>query len=343
MKIANRTPFAVEALPAMDHEGKPVVVVVVKGTFDIAAGGAVVPSKTQLPITFGDEPYDAEGAASVKWESDVVPFKPKADILLVGKAHAPGGRAAPWVDATLSVGPAAKTVRVFGERKWVCNGKTLSATMTAPVPFVTMELVAERAFGGMDHRTGGTCAENPLGRGYFDQENVDDPGKTLLPNLEDPRSPIRHWKDHPVPASFGPVAKGAPARTRHLGTRDERWEKERSPAPPPDFRPDYDNAAQPDLQVPGYLKGDEEVELVNLCAEGRLRFRLPGLRPAVTVTRADIELLGWDAPQTADILDMRLDTLCLLPDEKRFFLVWRGSRPILSLGALEIREVEVKA
>jgi hypothetical protein len=341
MNIVNFTSFPVEALPVMNHEGNPVVVVVVKGTFDVSASGVVTPSDKQIPVTFGDELPEAEKGHAPKWESDVVSFKPKTDVVLVGRATAPGGRPAPWVDATLRVGPVGKSLRVFGERKWVCNGKKLTAAMTHPLPFVTMDIVQERAFGGMDVRTGGTCAENPAGRGYFDQENVDEPEKTFLPNVEDPKALIRHWKDHPTPAGFGVVAKGAPSRTRHLGTFDERWEKERSPAPPADARPDFHNAAQPDLQVPGFLKGNEEAELVNLTPGGVLRFRLPGVRPTVTVTRADIELLGWEAPTSTEAIEMRLDTLCLLPEENRFFLVWRGSCPVKNLGALEIREVAV--
>ncbi len=341
MKVVNSTPFPAEALPQLGPDGSPVVVVVVKATYAVGAGGAVSPAQEQIPVTFGDEPAGDEKTAAVKWESDVVPFKPKGDVILAGKAHAPGGRPAPRVDAALRAGPVAKTVRVFGERKWVCGDRKLTSSMTSPLPFLTMDLGPDRAFGGMDPRTGGTCAENPCGRGYYEQENVEAPETTFLPNVEDPGNPIRHWKDHPAPAGFGPVPKGAPSRARHLGTRDEKWEKERSPAPPVDARPDFYNAAQPDLQVPGYLRGDEEVELVNLTPEGRLRFRLPGVRPAVTVTRADIELLGWEAPQSTETLDMKLDTLCLLPEENRFFLVWRGSCPIRNLGALEIRSVAV--
>lgn len=341
MKIENKTPFLAEALPVMSHEGKAGLVVIVKGTFSVGADGAVAPADEPIPVAHGDEPGDSGKGLTAKWESDVVPFKPRGDIVLAGKAHAPGGRPAPWVDVTLRVGSLIRSLRIFGERKWVCDGKKLTSTMTSPIPFLTIDLVPERAFGGMDMRTGGTCAENPGGRGYFDQEVVEDPEKTFLPNIEDPKGLIRHWKDHPRPAGFGVVGKGCQPRIGYLGTYDEKWEKERSPKPPADFRPDFHNAAQPDLQVPGYLKGDEEVELVNLSPEERLRFRLPGVRPVVTVTRADVEFLGWEAPQSTKPMEMRLDTLCLIPEEKRFCLVWRGSCAIRDLGALEIREVAI--
>ncbi|NIQ17520.1 MAG: DUF2169 domain-containing protein, partial [Candidatus Aenigmarchaeota archaeon] len=59
---------------------------------------------------------------------------------------------------------------------------------------------------------------------------------------------------------------------------DEKWRKERSPDPPEDFSYDYYNGAHPDLQVEGYLAGDEDVELNNLTADGNVLFKLSGLR-----------------------------------------------------------------
>jgi len=325
----------------MSHDGNPLIVVIVKGTFSVGPDGVVAPASEPVPVAYGDEPCGAGESLSIRWESDVVPFKPRADIVLTGKAHAPGERPAQWVDATLRVGSLIKSLRIFGDRKWVCDGGKLTSNPTQPMPFRTMDLIPERAFGGMDVRTGGTCAENPAGRGYFDQEAVGDPEKTFLPNIEDPKNLIRHWKDHPRPAGLGVVGKGCSPRLGCLGTYDGKWEKERAPALPVDFRPDFHNAAQPDLQVSGYLKGDEECDLVNLTRDERLRFRLPGVLPAVAVTRADIETLGWEAPRTTEVVEMRLDTLCLIPEERRFFLVWRGSLPVRNLGAIEIREVSI--
>ena len=342
MKIDNKTPFLAEALPMLSHEGNPVLVVLVKGTFCVGTDGAVTSVDTPIPVAYGDEPCHAGNSVSARWESDVVPFKPRGDIVLTGKVHAPGERPAQWLDATLRVGPMIKSLRVFGDRKWVCDGRKLTAKMTPPIPFQAMDLVPERAFGGMDGRTGATCAENPAGRGYFEQEVVEDPEKTFLPNIEDPKNLIRHWKDHPRPVGLGVFGKGCSPRYGYLGTYDEAWEKERAPLPPVDFRTDFNNAAQPDLQVPGYLKGDEELELVNLTHDGRLRFRLPGVLPAVAVTRADIENQGWDAPRATENVEMRLDTLCLIPEERRFFLVWRGALQLRNLGALEIREISIQ-
>jgi len=338
MEIANRTSFAVEALPFPLPEGRSVLTVIVRGTFEIRPDGGVAIAKDPAPVAFGDEYYDERKGGSVKFESDIVPFKPRTDIVLVGKAYAPGGNPAPWVDAALRVGPVSKVLRIFGERKWICDGKKLTGTMTPPLPFRAMDLVPGKAFGGMDMKTGGICGENPEGRGYFDQEIVEDPEKAFLPNIEDPKSLIRHWKDHPRPAGFGVVGKGCLPRRGYLGTYDEKWRKERCPEPPVDFRPDFYNFAQADLQVEGYLRGDEEVLLLNLTPEGKTAFRLPGLRPGVTIERTE----GWGGHSSKETPEMRLDTLCILPEERRFYTIWRGSTPIANLTALEIRGVEVQ-
>jgi hypothetical protein len=344
MKIDNQTSFAVEALPVADPGGNPVLLVVLKGTFHFGGDGVVTPAEDPIPVAFG-EVVEGEGeAAKVLFETDTAPFKPRADIILIGKAHAPGGRPVRWLDAGILVGNVKKVVRVFGDRAWISGKGQLSTPLfTEPEPFTEKDLVNEKAFGGIDTESGGFCAENPVGRGFYTRKSPEKIDGDPLPNIEDPGNPIRQWKDHPRPAGIGIVGKNCLPRFGYLGTFDERWRKERCPAPPADFRPEFHNAAQSDLQVPGYLKGDEDVLLVNLTpGGGEVRFRLPDLHPAVTVTRADIEFLGWDAPPSTVSLDMRLDTLCLLPEESRFFLVWRASLPVRNLGALEIREVTIR-
>lgn len=345
MKTRNRTLFAVESLPVLDPGGNPVFLVVVKGTFLFDGDGGVTPADEQIPVAFGEVVEEGEGAAKVRLEEDTAPFKPRADILLLGKAHAPGGKPVRWLDAGLLVGSVKKVVRVFGDRVWISGkGKLSSPVLSEPDPFAVMELADEKSFGGIDAVSGDVCAENPSGCGFYTRTSPEKIDGEPLPNIEDPASLIRHWKDHPRPAGLGVYGKHRRPRIGFLGTFDERWQKERAPALPVDFRSDYFNAAHRDLQVPGYLRGDEDVLLINLTeGGGETRFRLPGIRPSVSVSRADIELLGWDAPGRTEYLEMRLDTLCLLAEEKRFFLVWRASLPIRNLGALEIREVSIRA
>jgi hypothetical protein len=204
----------------------------------------------------------------------------------------------------------------------------------------------------MDHIGGGYCRENLVGQGFIAKKKKKAIGGKALPNIEDPQELITSWNHHPKPAGFGFYGKTWSPRGERLGTYDETWRKERSPRLPADFSFDFHNAAHPDLQVPGYLSGTETVEMHHLTPDGYLRFHLPGARVAAEVTKSD-ERLPATLP---DILDeneqrskasvesvtMHLDTLCLMPDEKRFYLVWRGLCRVMNLTAIEVQKIQIK-
>lgn len=346
MEILNDTPFVVETLPANGPGGKTVLTLIVKGTFEMHPNEPVSVAGEQIPVAFGDEFYDEKQGGSVKFESDMAPFKPRADIVLVGKAHAPGGRMVQTIDVSLKVGRVKKTIRVIGDRSWDCSGLLLPEGHSVPQPFKVMDLTYEKAFGGIDKEGGDYCRENLVGRGFIAKTSKKVTNRTLLPNLENPLQLIKSWKDHPQPAGFGFYGRAWMPRAGYLGTHDDKWRKTRSPQPPEDFRFDYYNGAHPHLQVEGYLLGNEEVELVNLTSEETLRFQLPGLLPTGTVLKS-FEHIKEDpamkeAPPSEEEVAFHLDTLCLIPDEHLFYQVWRGLCPIRDLTALEVKKVEIR-
>lgn len=352
MEIQNDTPYIIEALPQTGPGEKPVLTIIVKGTFDIRPEESATEASEQIPVVFGDELYDPENGGSVKFESDAAPFKPKADIALVGRAHARGGDPVTVLNVSLRVGTLKKSLRVFGDRHWRCLSRLLPVSATKPEPFTEMELVYERAFGGIDTKGGGFCEQNLVGCGFITKKLKKILNGAPLPNIEDPESLIKSWKDRPPPAGFGFYGRAWSPRNRYLGIYDETWRKERSPRPPLDFSFDYYNASHPDLQVQGYLQGNEDVELVNLTPDGYLRFWLPGIKLNCNVTKT-YELLTEpvrnDENQNAESkveeftepIDLNLDTLCLIPDEKRFYLVWRGLCPVRDLTGIEVKTIEV--
>lgn len=345
MEIINHTPLLVETLPfSKGPSGKPVLTIIVKGTFDIVPNGIAAVSSDQISVAYGDEFYNEDGG-STKFEADIAPFKPRGDIVLVGSAYVPGGRSAESLDVSLRVGNISKNIHVIGNRHWVYGSIILPVSISKTEPFQVMEITYERAFGGIDKNGGDWCKENPIGRGFFTKKSKEAIDNAPLPNLEDPEDLIRFWDDHPKPMGFGFYGRMWAPRGSYLGTYDEKWRKERSPDPPDDFQFDYYNGANPDLQVSGYLRGDEEVELTNLTEDGWVRFRLPGVNPSVIVSKSD-ELPTSTTPreeirETREKIDLNLDTLCIIPDEKKVYLVWRGLCIINDLGALEIRTVEI--
>jgi hypothetical protein len=277
------------------------------------------------------EPYDPKKPeGEVRFESEMIPFKPRTDVLLVGQAHAPYGRPQKHVDVALMVGPVGKQIRVFGERRW--SFKDLRDPMplvAGPTEFTEMPLTWDRAFGGIDEKAGTRpdvpafrpwYAANYIGKGFCGARTIESIDERPLPNLEDPRDPIRAWDTRPRPAGCGHFPRNSEPRVRYGGTYDEKWKAERAPLLPLDFRFDYYNAADPELQVQGYLKGNERGMLENVTpGGGRIDFMLPCIRPRFSVTR------GRDANKRfVSEAQVALDTLVLIPDEKVFVVTWRA-------------------
>lgn len=340
MELVNPTPLVLQAVPLQIRRNGFILVLIVKGTFAVRGDGRLRLADEQLPVLFGDEYNDPEQGGSVRFESDLVPFKPRADIILAGQAYAPQGRPTTHLEVGLQVGNCRRSVVVFGDRYW--DADSGHTRMTPTKPFTTMPLVYERAFGGMDELNGAAFEANPVGRGFLVKRPPNE-HPFPLPNLENPDHLIRTWQDRPPPAGFGVVGKTWQPRAGHLGTYDEQWQEELAPGPPKDFRSDFFNAAPVDLQVQGYLQGDETVKLINLTPDGMLGFRLPGRRiqARVTLTQRDDEGYPLDAGTRIEEPAMRLDTLGLLPDQRRFFMVWRSHCRIDDLTAREVDRVEI--
>jgi hypothetical protein len=355
MEIVNETPFFITPMFWEDIQGQAKLTVIVKATFAIKTGEPIT-AQEQLPIFTTDENYGEDPLASVRFESDMVPFKPLADVVLVGRAHAPGGRPITKLDVTMRVGRLQKTIRVFGDRKWWFPSKlTLIPAISHPEPFVTMDLTCERAFGGIDEAAANYCKENLNGKGFIGKKSKKSINGKPLPNLENPNNLIWSWKSHPKPVGFGFFGRGGMPRLQYAGTYDEKYEKERAPALPLDFSYAIFNGAHPDLQVRGYLRGDEAVELKNLSREPVMRFQLPGIHPHIMISKWAVPPDEWieqktgeggevtleQVPTTEEAIKAVLDTLVIVPDEGIFYEVFRGVCPLTNIDTLEVAQIKI--
>lgn len=131
-------------------------------------GGDATVAEVQDPI-FGDRPWDNDPHASLFGPDDLVPLKPKVDVLLAGHAYSPDGVPVPELVATLRVGDFAKSLRVTGDRFWSQGPAGLVAS--EPMPFSSMPIRYERAARSM---------ENPVG---IDLE-AERPGSLAAANIE---------------------------------------------------------------------------------------------------------------------------------------------------------------
>ncbi|MBZ4420400.1 DUF2169 domain-containing protein [Myxococcus sp. RHST-1-4] len=291
-----------------------------KGTFEIDAGGGARLSDVQEAMVFADVHQGEPGTTSLRYESDFAPFKPRADLLVLGQAVSPTGKPVTESLVTLELGTVRKAIRVTGDRRW--ERGLLGLRASAPRAFVQMPLVYERAFGGTDlthadPRHHGAELRNPVGVGYRKNPDARAAEGTPLPNLEDPRQPLSGWRDTPVSMGFGPVGRSWQPRLAHAGTYDARWQEEDYPFLPRDFDTRYFLCAPVDQQVP-YPRGGEVLRCTGMTRGGALVARVPTLRFPVTF-RFD------DGDQSHEPL---LDTLLVEPDSRRMMLTWRASVPL---------------
>jgi hypothetical protein len=315
LSIRNKTPLEVALFPWIDAEGGEAAVLLIKGTFSLRnARGQLPLSQEQLPVTRSDEYRGDPAASSILYASESCPTKPGTDIVLLGHAYAPNGTVK-TLDLTLKVGGLQKGVRVFGERKWV---RAVGAwQISHPVPFQSMPLVYERAFGGVDAKNGAQDPRNPVGTGFAARNSAERLEGLALPNLEYPEALIRAWDSRPEPAGFGFVAPSWVPRSHYAGTYYEAWKKDRFPLTPQDFDERFFNAAPRGLVARPHLKGGEPVHINGASKRGPLSFSLPRW-----TLQATLSVRGKRSQHTP-----LLETVIIEPDEERIILSWKATMP----------------
>jgi len=333
--IDNRTPFAFAAVYAADEEARPLLVTVVRATYDIV-GPRLRLADVQAPVAVAGELHGEDPATS-SWrlEPETAFVKLATDVALLGHAHAPRAGATE-VEVGLQVGPVSRTAHVVGDRVWAVSMG--GAVATRPQPFEKIPLVWERAFGGFD-RTAGTPERpeheprNPVGTGFRSRHGRFEDG-VRLPNVEDPAQRIHSWGQVVTPVGFGFTSPNWQPRAALAGTYDAAWASERRPLLPRDFDRRFFSAAAPGLVAPGYLRGDEPVAVVGASPLGTLRFDLPGApRPvclAVLARRGDVRV------------ETQLDTVVVDTDAEKVFLTWRGHTPVAG-GPHDVKAILVGA
>jgi hypothetical protein len=341
--LDNRTPLDAKHLLMPDGRGGEAVLLVVKSAFDIATDGTPHASETPAKIRLADEFIGEPARGYPLADSDLVLHKPRVDVLIHGAvAYAPKGRPTTSLFVELHVGfpggPASnvaahdrkqaqliKSLRVSGDRVWIDDAAS------DPLPFVSMPLGWERAYGG----TKSTDPEaklderNPFGIGWAGARSRDPKILTELPNLEDPEAPMVRRDSACVPASFGPLARAWLPRRKLAGTYDADWQQRRWPLAPRDFDPAFHQSAPPDQQLERCV-GGEPVRLVNLTPEGEWLFRIPQLD-------VPVHLLFEDRLEVARLT---IDTVEIEPEARRVTLTQRLAVPIVR-GASRLAQIVV--
>jgi hypothetical protein len=295
MDVVSQGPLRTASLLWLPRAGQWTLTVVCKATFDLRPGECTLAAE-QDAVNEEDNHWNDDPTRSVYSPADLVPYKPRADVLLVGSAFAPHGQPVPSLIARLAVGTVNKAVEVHGDRSFAPDGQVRERT-----PFAKMALRYERTAGGAD-------TWNPVG--------VRLATSVVLPNLLPPGSSIARRGDFVAPIGFGPLAPSWPERRTRLGKYDGIW-----PQPgwnerpyPKEIDAGYYNVAPRDQQVDA-LRDDERIVLENLHPEHpRLATKLPNLRPKAVVERRN-------APPAE--IRMTADTLWIDTDRGVCTVTWR--------------------
>jgi hypothetical protein len=295
MSIVQLSPLRVGTLAWQPEPGAFTLTVCVKATFALVHGEPARLAAVDEAI--GPATHEpGEPGASLRAPADLVPFKRRADVLLVGHAYAPGGAPTTDLVARLTFGDFSKAIGVTGDRLWTRTPTGLRPS--APAPFTRMPLRYERALRG---------PYNPVG---LDPAALPIEGAPALPNHE-----ATSVLEEGGMVGFGPIAPAWPGRRALVGDASPAWlERAEGPAPP-GFDFGYFNAAPPDQQL-DLLRASSRVVLENLSpSHPRLETTLPPLRPRV--------FLVAPSGRASDVA-LRCDTLWIDTDRAIAVLTWRG-------------------
>lgn len=337
----------VQVVPGRNDAGEHVFSVIVKRSYTFTAAGQVERRESDHPLRLVDEYYDDGDAewSTVRHESELAPYKVATDVVVIGKACAPGGVPTQQMMVGVRVGNRQKMLTVTGDR--TCSHRDGAAPVfTDPEPFVELEIRYDRAYGGQDDRSLPDIPfiypRNGMGRGVV-LRNVREAIEGMpLPNLEDPQdllTPERvliqepeRWHLQPLPQGFGWRQRTWYPRSALLGSFAPFLDpgtvttEERMGLLPPDHVALAKQSRLPPLTAQfangasfgmlfQSLKDDETIALGGFSADGMLRFSLPGETPAVVL---DIGR-GEEQPPP------QLHTVSIRPDDLEFDLIWRAA------------------
>lgn len=100
MEFRNLTPFDAMCFASVDAQDKPFNTVVMRVGYRLAVDSPsgrieLAPlDEEPVPLCMEDEYFGAINASSLKWESDLAPYKPACDLIVLAHAHAPAGKPA---------------------------------------------------------------------------------------------------------------------------------------------------------------------------------------------------------------------------------------------------------
>ncbi len=362
MDYQNFTQFPTLAYEGLDQYDQEFHVVALRMTYDIRSDNLLEFAEKQNKLVEADEYFGVINKSSVMQESDLVHYKPKCDVIVIGSAYAPGGKPASRFEVGIKISGSSSLLKrlvVTGPRSW--NRGLLGWSLTKPKPIFSLPLQYEYAYGGecrvdiddptakrikekfqltpeqrQNHPDGVELApvahtafgKNPVGRGYIDKWYDKAVGRKInilpAPQIETKSDPIKKFGKPYTPQGFGVVAKGWQPRLKLAGTYDTKFMQSEQWLPD-DFDFGFWNCAPDDMQIP-YPDGRETITLLNLMPPGEQNDDTSSLTQFVLPGHRPFLLARLTKGQMVPV-DLNIDTLIINTDEKTVSLVYRAVLP----------------
>ncbi|MBK8255879.1 MAG: DUF2169 domain-containing protein [Polyangiaceae bacterium] len=300
MELITQCALAADKVVWRHGQGGFAFTVVCKATFELRPNLSPL-AVAQEPIVAADV-YGGP-AGGITAATDLVPFKKRPEVMIIGHVYAPEGRQVTSLNARVSVGEIDKTIQVVGDRDFCLDGRR-----SDPTPFSRVALSWDRAAGGPD-------TSNPAGVRIGEGATADFFGRITAPNFYPAGFNLTGRNDVVHPVCFAPIAPLWPSRAMCLYRHASGWDPKRwNDRPLPEIDLAYFNAAPSDQQRSNPF-GDDVLYLEYLHPRApQLSTRLAAVTPVVT---ADM----GGGPQA---VQLRCDTLVIDTDRGLASLVWRA-------------------
>jgi len=301
VELKNFTPLPNFQFANWDAQGKEFGILMVKTAWDILDDGYCVLSQEQEPFVMTDEFYGEVNQSSVKYTSDLVPFKPETDFILNATAFAPNKEAAKAWDAAVTIFNAnsqqkliEKVVRIYGPRQW--QPARLGWELTEPRSITHLDVRYEHAYGGSivtgNDEQGQPIVEayeyNPIGCGLIDEQYTKRKHAVSAPQIVDPNDLITDPFKQYSPVGLGAIPAAWLPRRPLGGTYDQAWLDNTWPKWAKDYRFSFHNAAAQGLRCQLPLNADLQIQLNHLHPDLSLWvINLPHSRLQATLLQND--------------------------------------------------------
>ncbi|TDR35149.1 hypothetical protein DFR29_1396 [Tahibacter aquaticus] len=310
--VVNQSLYPVQGIEQRFYHGNRYHCISAKVALQWDGQGRLRSLPKQLPLLRNDVWHDQEDRSSLRCASELIPYKPATDVLVVGSVRPADGRPTTGWAGALLIGEREKRLRFFGPRYWrhsLLSGWRLSGSE----PCSEVALLYENAYGGVSDVSkahfddGEFYPANPHGCGFVGRHRPDTAQVYRAAQIEAWDGAItRFGRDEPV-GGFGPIPGYFPARAQHMGS----WNAQDTAVIPLDMDMRYWNTAPPDQRSAEYLKCGDRISLVGLRPGPPLSLEIPPFEPALVCLFAD---------RHREARRMHLDTVTIDLDQQHLVL-----------------------